>query len=130
MLLVFVAGPRTDRKEIVPFKPEMEPLKRFAEDLGSICGEDGRIWNAEGARRVVDNASRKKPRRKTKCRNAVPDPAIYARTSIVLHKDTVHIALREHVKTSKDKMGRGQNVLIVANICRMKLNGGYASSRT
>ena len=53
-----------------------------------------------------------------------------ARTSIVLHKDTVHIALREHVKTSKDKMGRGQNVLIVANICRMKLNGGYASIRT
>ena len=130
VLLVFVAGPRTNRKEIVPFKPEMEPLSRFAEDLGSICGEDGRIWKAEGARRVVDNASRKKPRRKTRCRNAVPDPAVYARTSIVLHKDTVHIALREHVKTSKDKMGRGQNVLIVANICRMKLNGGYASSRT
>ena len=33
VLLVFVAGPRTSGKEIVPFKPEMEPLKRFAEDL-------------------------------------------------------------------------------------------------
>ena len=130
VLLVFVAGPRTIGEEIVPFKPEMEPLKRFAEELGSICGEDGRIWKAEGARRVEDNANRERPRRKTRCRNPVPDTVVYARTSIVLYKDTAHIALREYFKPSKDKMGRGQNVLIVANICRIKLNGGYASSRT
>ena len=104
VLLVSVAGPRTDGEGIVPFKPEMEPFKRFAEDLGSICDEDGRIWETEGARMVVDNASRKRPRRKTRCRNPVPDAVGYARTSTILYKDTVHIALKESSKTSKDKM--------------------------
>ena len=66
VLLVFVAGPRTNGEEIVPFKPAMESFRRVAEDLGSVCGEDGRIWKAEEARRVVDNASRKRPRRKTR----------------------------------------------------------------
>ena len=40
LLLVFVAGPMTNREEIVPFKSEMEPFRRFAEELGSICDED------------------------------------------------------------------------------------------
>ncbi len=31
----------------------MEPFKRFAEDLGSIYGEDDRIWKAGEARRFV-----------------------------------------------------------------------------
>ena len=44
VLLVFGAGPRTNGEEIVSFKPEMESFRRVAEDLGSICGEDGRIW--------------------------------------------------------------------------------------
>ena len=43
VLLVFVAGPRTNWEEIVQFKPEMESFRRVSEDLGSICGRDGRI---------------------------------------------------------------------------------------
>lgn len=66
VLLVFMAGPRTNEEGVVPFGPEMEPFNRCAEDSGSVCGENGRILRAEAARRGLDIASRKRPRRKTK----------------------------------------------------------------
>ena len=44
----------------------------------------------------------------------------------MLYKDRSHIALRDYFKISKNNMGRGHNVLIVANICRMKLKRAMA----
>ena len=66
VLLVVMAGPRTKEEEIVPFGAEIERLDRYAEDSGSVCGDNGRILRAEEARRGVDIASRKRPRRKPK----------------------------------------------------------------
>ena len=77
----------------------------------------------------MDNASRKRLRRKTRRRvpwNPVPETVLYAGTSIVLYKDRSHIAQRKYNKISKNNMGRGQSVLIVANICRMKLKRAMA----
>ena len=56
----------------------------------------------------------------------MPDTILYAGTSIVLYKDRSHMALREYFKISTDYTGQGQNVLIVANICRMKLKRAMA----
>ena len=64
VLLVFVAGPTTNKEGVVPFESGMESFKRSAEDAGSVCGEDGRILRAEEARKGVDVASRRRPRKK------------------------------------------------------------------
>ena len=50
----------------------------------------------------------------------MPDTILYAGRSIVVYIDRSHIALRELLKISKDNMGWGQNLLIVANICWME----------
>ena len=66
VLLVVIAGPRTKAEGIVPFGPGMEPFDRYAEDSGSVCGENGKILRDEEARMGVDIASRKRPRGKKK----------------------------------------------------------------
>lgn len=99
MLLVFVAGPRTNEEGIVPFELGMESFNRFAEESGSVCGKGGRILRAEEARRGVDIASRKRPRRKTRQTapwSLVPDTALYAGTSIALYNTRYQIALSEY----------------------------------
>ncbi len=101
VLLVFVAGPGTNEEEIVPFRPEMELVRRYAEELDSTCGEGARIWRAEEGSRGVDIASRKRPSRKTKCKvswSLVPSIVLYVGMSIVFYKDTYHTILREHLR--------------------------------
>ena len=66
MLLVFAAGPRTNKEGVVPFESGMESFKRAAEDAGSVCGDDGRILRAEEAATGVDIARRKRPRKNTR----------------------------------------------------------------